>query len=271
MSRITAIKIGTLVVPLKDVRNCPFILTRMSGLSDVVFTHAEAGADRIYTFGGGRDIVLVFTIKPGLDFHSARRLISGVAPLERDVLVTILLDDGTPHAQTVCKVRNSSSDFSTEIPTIALELESVYTCLSSSYEAVIDKLPFGLSAQLPSVTHDNTPVRGELSLVNPFATWYTIKIGSDWLTINMAMLRVYYGVEAVSQDAFIRFSSDPDDFYIELVDGDTVMNIETLCEVGPNGFQFIPNEDMIVHTEKIPSALSGERLSLSCTPRLSGV
>lgn len=271
MPRITGLTIGGLSIPLKETEDAPFIATHISGISDISYNRVETEYKNVYINGEGRDIAIVLTIQPTQDYHAVRRLISRALPLDSEITVVVFLDND-PYAQVLCKVRNVSFDFSEERPTAALDLESVYTCLSLCDSVEVHGLPFGVNAQLPAVTHDYTPVRAVISLVSPMAMWYRIYVSSDWLTIYTSVLRTNYGINGVPEGSTIEIDSDTKNFHIVLKrPGFEDENIETACDIGKAGFQFMPNEPMLVKTAKLPSGLSGEHVTLTCNPRLSGV
>lgn len=271
MPRITGLSIGGLSIPLNETDDAPFIVTHVSGISDLTYKCVKTGYEEVYINGGGRDIAIVLTIHPTQDYHAVRRLISRAMPLDSEIMVVVFLDDD-PYAQVLCKVRNVSFDFSEESPTAALDLESVYTCLSLYDSVEVHGLPFGVNAQLPTVTHDYTPVQVIISLVSPMAMWYRIYVSSDWLTIYTSVLRTNYGINGVPEGSTIEIDSDAKNFHVTLRrPGFDDENIETACDVGKAGFQFMPNEPMLVQTAKLPSGLSGEQVTLTCNPRLSGV
>lgn len=271
MPRITGLSIGGLSIPLGETDGAPFIVTHISGISDLTYNRVKTGYEEVYINGGGRDIAIVLTIHPTQDYHAVRRLISRAMPLDSEIMVVVFLDDD-PYAQVLCKVRNVSFDFSEESPTAALDLESVYTCLSLYDSVEVHGLPFGVNAQLPAVTHDYTPVQVIISLVSPMAMWYRIYVSSDWLTIYTSVLRTNYGINGVPEGSTIEIDSDAKNFHVTLRrPGFDDENIETACDVGKAGFQFMPNEPMLVQTAKLPSGLSGEQVTLTCNPRLSGV
>lgn len=277
MHQITGISIDELLLPLTDDDDAPFLVRRISGLNDLVYSLAEADAGRVSTAGGGRDLAIVLAIRPGTDYFMVRRDVAAAVRIQSEVTVTVFLDDA-PYAQTVCVVRNVSADISGERPTISIDLESSYTCLTLIDEVVITDLPFGMDAQLPAVTHDFTPVKVVMSITTPMALWYRIAISSDWLVLHTPKLKTNYGIDGVPEGSLIIIDSDPEKFSINLhmpaedqESPDTIVNIETACDIGSGGFRFIPNEPMMVRTQKLPSGISGETVFLSCLPRLSGV
>lgn len=271
MSRITGLSIGGIFIPLNDIDGAPFIITHMSGIGDLVYKHVETGYENIYIDGDGRDIAIVLTIQPSQDFHAIRRTFSKALPLGTEVVVVVFLD-GEPYAQVLCKVRNVSFDFTEERPTGSFDLESVYTCLSLYDSVSIQRLPFGINAQLPAITNDYTPVQVTISLVSPMAMWYRIYVSSDWITIYTSVLRTNYGINGVPEGSTIVIDSNDETFNVVLKrPGFGDVNIETACDVGKAGFRFMPNEPMIVKTCKLPSTLNGEHVTLTCNPRLSGV
>lgn len=278
MPRVTAIKLNGMVFPLKEDRNhnVGYMIKQISGIGDLTFEHTELNHNQFFTSGGGRDLAIIIAIKPNIDYEAVRRQVAIVTPVDTDITLTVEVDF-VDYATTICRVRNATFGFSEEMPEISLDLESIYTCLKLAEEVGISGLPFGLSAQLPAVTHDYTPVSVELSLVSPMAQWYRIGVSSDYISINTQVLRVNYGITDIPEGATILINSDEEAFSVMLyfppVNGEEVVytNIETACDIGEFGFRFIPNEPMIVSSDKIPSGLSGERIKLSCTPRVSGV
>lgn len=286
MSRITALKIGDLLVPFKDDPDSGFIITQVTGISDVEFSHAEVSYEDLYTIGEGRDITIILSIRPNTsnsDFYAVRRRVSLATPLDKEITLSIYLDgnegiDGDPYAQTICKVRNVSGSFSDEIPAITLDLESIYTCLIRFDKKEISRLPFGTEAHIPDVTHDYAPVRATIHLIPQLAAWYRIYVSSNWISINTSILKSNYNISSVPNGSTIYICSDEadglltTDFGVFLRrPGQADLNIETACDVGPGGFMFSPNEPMVVKAMKIPSSLSGEYIDLEVYPRLSGV
>lgn len=271
MSRITGVCVGNLQIPMDEDPDSSFIISKISGISDLVYNHTEVSYEQTFTKGGGRDIVIVLTIKPTGDFYQVRRSVSKALPVNTNIDVIVFLDF-EPYARVTCTVRSVSSDFTIEKPTVSIDLESIYTCLTSYDTVVVQNLPLGVDAQLQTVTHDFTPVLATLYLVSPMAMWYRIYISSDWITIHTLILRTNYGINGVPEGSKIVINSDDENFSIVLQrPGYDDLNIETACDVGEHGFKFIPNEPMIVKTRKLPSGLSGEQLDLSCNLRLSGV
>ena len=276
MPRITAISINGMSFPLKNDPTKDYIIKRISGIGDLTFEHTEINHNKFFTDGGGRDIAAVVMIKTGADYEAVRRLVARAVPIDTDI--TLVVDvDYTEYAQTICRVRDVTFGFSEEVPEITLDLESIYTCLKLYNEVAISGLPFGLSAKLPAVTHDYTPVEAVLSLTSPLAQWYRIGLSSDYISINMHVLQTNYGITDVPVGTTIIINSDEENFSVVLHYDPNLnpqipdINIETACDIGEFGFRFVPNEPMIVSSDKMPSSLSGERLSVSCIPRVSGV
>lgn len=335
--RISSLKIGNLTIPIGDVQTDDFIITQMSGLSDLVYKQTEVQYDEMFAVGDGRDITIVLTVKPGVDYRDVRRHVAQAIPLDIDIPLYIYMDDDeAPYAETICVAKNVSATFGNAVPTIGIELSSIYTCLKSSTTQTITDLLFGVNAQLDAVTHDYTPVVATIHLSKSLADWYRVYISSDWISINTLLLKTNYGITSVLEGSTIEINSDPETFSVELKmprewrhgagpeyfweysddditwittdkhwQGTSVMvwrqgsapdyqwersdnnvfwmptayvwrqvttyNIETACDVGEYCFRFAPNEPMLVKTMKIPSAISGETLTLSVNPRYSGV
>jgi len=276
MPRITGIRIGDLAFPFYEDTTSGYIIKKLTGIGDLSYEHAEVAYNEFFTHGGGRDITVVIGIKPTFDYHSVRRQIARVVPLDIDITLIVQIDF-RDYAQTSCRVRNVVFDFSEKQPTVTLDLTSEDTCLKWVEAVSITGLPFGLSTQLPAITHDYTPAVVTIHLVSPMAAWYRIYLSSDYLSINTSILAKNCGIEEIPEDTTIEIDSNDETFGVYLVrptfpDAEKRrINIETACELGEAGFKFIPNEPMIVQTTKIPSGLSGERIDLTCFPLVSGV
>lgn len=273
MFQLTSIALGDMLIPLSDDIRANFIITRISGLSNLAYQQTPNSLDRMHTAGSGRDIAIVLAVKPMSDYVLARRQIAQALPMhEKIVLSAYINDESEPYAQTTCKVRNVSFDFTDEKPKIAIDLQSIYTCLIRNEEIFIQELLFGLEADLGDNTNDFTPVKATIFLTTPLAMWYNIALSSDWLSINTNVLKSNYGIEEVIEGSYITINSDDELFEVVLHQPFLEsLNIETACDVGPHGFKFPPNKPMLVETTKLPSGLSGETVSISCRPRLSGV
>lgn len=216
--KISSLKIGSLVIPISDVSTDGFIVTQISGLSDLVYKQTEVQYDEMFAAGDGRDITIVLTIKPGVEYRDVRRQVAQAAPLDDEVLLYVYMDaEEEPYAETICTVRNVSATFGNEVPTIAIELTSIYTCLKSSTTLTITDLLIGVNAQFNAVTHDYTPVIATIYLTKSLADWYRIYVSSDWISINTLILKTNYGIESVLEGSTIVINSDPENFSVELI------------------------------------------------------
>lgn len=279
MPRITSIKVNDIEFPLKEYANQGYMIKQLTGIGNLTFDHTEINHNMFFAHGGGRDIGIIIAIKPGADYESIRRKISRATPIDIDIVLTIEVDY-IEYAKTICRVREVSFGFSEEMPEVTIDLESIYTCLQRIKQEETDfeiyDLPVGLNAEIPFDTHDYTPVQAVLRLVSPPAQWYRIGLSSDYISINMGLLKITYGI-TVEEDCRIMINSDEDNFSVifkyPIINGieREEINIETACDIGQHGFRFVPNEPMMISTDKIPSSLSGETVSVICTPRISGV